>query len=218
VQTASFFEADGRAVTFVDAPGFDDSRDDATDADVLREILEYEEGRRLSGLIYMHRISDVRVSSTSKRNLTLFQKLCGSQALRNAVVVTTMWDAVTEELGSQRELDLLMGTFKPLLDAGAQMRRCDNSLTSATDIMSYILSHDNVVLQIQEELAAGKELSQTTAGEALDADTKLLITKHQRDVQALREKLALSMERRDKEAQQELREEREKMQAEIHKL
>ncbi|OCH84692.1 hypothetical protein OBBRIDRAFT_741154, partial [Obba rivulosa] len=192
VKTASFFEADGRAVTFIDTPGFDDSRDGVTDTDILKKISSYlknehDEGRKLNGLIYMHRINDVRVGGVSKRNLRMFQKLCGSKTLQNVVIVTTMWDTVSEELGAQRERELMMKTFKPLLDEGAQMKRFNNGLTSATEIISYILFHDPIVLQIQEELAAGKELSQTAAGEELNAEMKRLIEKHQRDMQALRE-------------------------------
>ncbi|OCH84446.1 hypothetical protein OBBRIDRAFT_741614, partial [Obba rivulosa] len=192
VKTASFFEADGRAVTFIDTPGFDDSRDGGTDTDILKKIssylkTEHDEGRKLNGLIYMHRINDVRIGGVSKRNLRMFQKLCGSTTLQNVVIVTTMWDTVSEELGAQRERELMVKTFKPLLDDGAQMKRFNSGLTSATEIISYILFHDPIVLQIQEELAAGKELSQTAAGEELNAGMKRLIEKRQRDMQALRE-------------------------------
>ncbi|EMD41352.1 hypothetical protein CERSUDRAFT_39131, partial [Gelatoporia subvermispora B] len=221
VKTASFFEADGRAVTLIDTPGFDDSRDGVTDTDILKKIssfLQVEcEGRKLNGLIYMHRINDVRVGGVSRRNLRMFQKLCGSKTLQNVVIVTTMWDTVTEELGAQRERELMTKTFKPLLDEGAQMKRFNNGLTSATEIISYILFHDPVVLQIQQELAEGKQLAQTSAGEELNAEMKRLIEKHQRDMQALREEFEATVKSHDAQAQKDLAEERQRMQVEIQK-
>ncbi|EMD41350.1 hypothetical protein CERSUDRAFT_78997 [Gelatoporia subvermispora B] len=96
----------------------------------------------------MHRINDVRVGGVSRRNLRMFQKLCGSKSLRNVVIVTTMWDTVSEELGAQRERELMTDTFKALLDEGAEMKRFNNGITSAREIISYILFHDPVILSV----------------------------------------------------------------------
>lgn len=38
ITLARYVEHDGRCVTFVDTPGFDDSREGVTDADILRTI------------------------------------------------------------------------------------------------------------------------------------------------------------------------------------
>jgi GTPase Era involved in 16S rRNA processing len=37
----NYFTEGGRCVTFVDTPGFDDSREEVTDTDILREIASF---------------------------------------------------------------------------------------------------------------------------------------------------------------------------------
>ena len=66
----------------------------------------YQNGIKLSGIIYMHRISDFRVGGVSRRNLSMFRKLCGDETLRNVALVTNMWSEVTSERGAAREREL----------------------------------------------------------------------------------------------------------------
>jgi hypothetical protein len=93
----------------VDTPGFDDTN--RSDTEVLRELAtwltdSYTEHIKLSGIIYLHRISDVRMQGSAKKNLFMFKKLCGNDALKNVILATTMWDRVTEAEGTVRELEL----------------------------------------------------------------------------------------------------------------
>ena len=59
-------------VLLIDTPGFDDSS--KTDSMILTEIsrllaAQYEAGVSLKGVIYLHRISDVRYSGSSVKTL-----------------------------------------------------------------------------------------------------------------------------------------------------
>ncbi|KAH9924831.1 P-loop containing nucleoside triphosphate hydrolase protein [Amylocystis lapponica] len=61
IETSRTFEMCGRRVTLIDTPGFDDTT--KSDTDILKMIAlylstTYQFGRKLSGVIYMHRISD----------------------------------------------------------------------------------------------------------------------------------------------------------------
>ena len=49
----------------------------------------------------------------------MFRKLCGT-SLKKVVILTTVWDEVTPEEGSQHEQELMASKdmFKPLLDGG----------------------------------------------------------------------------------------------------
>ncbi|KAL4242503.1 P-loop containing nucleoside triphosphate hydrolase [Abortiporus biennis] len=63
------FEIGGKNVTLVDTPGFDDST--LSDTDVLKMIalhlsMIYEQGFKLSGLIYMHCITDFKIGGISR--------------------------------------------------------------------------------------------------------------------------------------------------------
>ena len=96
-------------IYLIDTPGFDDTN--RSDSEVLREIASwltasYAAKVRLSGIIYLHRISDVRMQGSAKRNLFMFKKLCGPDSLGNVILATTMWDRVSEAEGLARETEL----------------------------------------------------------------------------------------------------------------
>ena len=137
----------------------------------------YEEGSELSGVIYIHRISDNRFTETAGRNFRIFCELCGESALKNVVLVTNMWGNVSHEIGEVRENELSRQFFKPALDKGAKIVRHHNTVESAQDIVRRIVANNPVVLRIQWELAdEQKDITETAAGEAviqeLDEQTK----------------------------------------------
>ena len=108
----------------------------------------------------MHRISDTRVGGTAKRNLRIFQKLCGRDSFKNVVIVTTMWDKVTPEEGEQREQELQRSDslFKPLMDEGATMVRHEGTRESALKIMQWLDGKSNtVVAKIIDEFVKEKK-------------------------------------------------------------
>ena len=85
-------------VHLIDTPGFDDS--ERSDVQVLQEIAHwlsksFKLGTRLSGVIFIHRISDSRMTGSVGRNLLMFKKLCGEQAYQSVVLATSMWSKVT---------------------------------------------------------------------------------------------------------------------------
>ena len=64
--------------------------------------LRYERGIKLTGVLYIHKIWD-GPSGTHRRNIDMFEKLCGKEALENVIIATTMWDKSGEEWGSELE-------------------------------------------------------------------------------------------------------------------
>jgi hypothetical protein len=98
-------EVDGHSVVLLDTPGFDDYRSDVNVLQGMAEWLatSYTEGFKLSGIVYMHRISDVQVSESTTRSLRMLQRLVGDVTLTNVALVTNMWNSVDENIGkSQR--------------------------------------------------------------------------------------------------------------------
>ncbi|KAG1747167.1 uncharacterized protein EDB91DRAFT_72861 [Suillus paluster] len=152
VQMSQPFRLDGKRVVLVDTPGFDDTT--KSDTDVLKMIAAYlqtmhKQEKLLSGVIYMHRISDVRVGGTSRRDFTMFQELCGKEAYKNVLLVTNMWGEVNEDLLAReqelREKDIF---FKPILDNGALLLRHMNDQESAHKLIRNLTKMDPVVLRI----------------------------------------------------------------------
>ena len=168
-----YCQVGGQPVLLVDTPGFDDTN--RVDAAVLQEIATYlqvvhSDRAKLTGILYLHRISDNRMTGVAVKNLRLLRNLCGTSNLGHVSLTTTMWDATPLADGERREQELLSDPrFWGRLQAdGATVRRYQNSKDDATSIVAELLERSPVVLQIQKELAKGDSLLDTTAGRSLN--------------------------------------------------
>ena len=147
----------------------------------------YRAEQLLTGIIFLHRITDVRMTGSSARILSLFIKLCGQQQLRNVLIVTTRWGDVAHNVGIAREEELKANYFQPLLSKGAQMvRHENNTAVGARQIMENFLSSKKLgrpmALQIQIELVEnGKRLSETEAGEEVTLGLTEQMKKYEHD-------------------------------------
>ncbi|KAL4062284.1 hypothetical protein V8B97DRAFT_2026873 [Scleroderma yunnanense] len=183
---------------------------------------QFREGTsQITGFIYLHRISDTRVGGTSKRNIRIFQKLCGQDSLKNVVIVTTMWDKVTPEEGLQREQELMLSDnlFKPLLDGGAVMTRHDGTQQSAHDVIKHLFKLESTVPQIVRELVIGRRnLLDTEAGMELQKEVRDVLQRHQQDLQRLEDEIREAIQQRDKRTEIEVVLDRRKVEGDIAKL
>ena len=169
----------------------------------------------------MHRISDTRVGGTSKRNLRMFQKICGQKSFENVVIVTTMWDKVTLKEGEQREQELKSSDdlFKPLIDGGAIMKRYDGTSKSACNIIRDLFRKNDTVARIAHELIVEKKnLLDTEAGMELQTDLRNVLQKHQQDLQTLADEIMEAKQRSDKNTENEVAADRGKVLEDISKL
>ncbi|KAH9944732.1 hypothetical protein B0H21DRAFT_823242 [Amylocystis lapponica] len=141
VQTSKTFWFEGRKVSMLDTPG-------------RYLAASYQRKQKLAGIIYMHRISDVRVGGVSRRNFSMFRTLCGDATLRAVVLVTNMWGAAGEERGAAREREL---AADPLL--------------FQPDVLRLLVGGAPAVLQIQDELVdQHRALEQTSTGVELNRE------------------------------------------------
>ncbi|KAL4077614.1 hypothetical protein J3A83DRAFT_1632104 [Scleroderma citrinum] len=195
IQPFSWTTKDGTKVKLVDTPGFDDSRAGMTDTKVLKMISnflvdEYQGDKsRLTGLVYVHRIIDPRMGGNAQRNLRMFWKLCGKDSMKNVVIVTTMWDMVTQGDGLRREEELKSSDelFKPLLDEGATIARHHRTPKSAANVIDYILGKNATIPQIVHEIVEqGKELKDTAAGTELHNEIQALLKQHSEEMETLK--------------------------------
>ncbi|KJA22643.1 hypothetical protein HYPSUDRAFT_40711 [Hypholoma sublateritium FD-334 SS-4] len=204
----------GLSVTLIDTPGFDDSRSDITDTDILQRIATYLQengGRMLNGIIYLHRISDPRVGGAAKKNLRVFRELCGDEMLGNVRLVTTNWSSVGEKEGNSREAELANRIFKPLIDAGAKMLRHDKGLVSAQSIMSTLIQQIPGTLKIQTELNSGRALGDTSAGAVIIEEIKALQKKHAGEMEDLMKEMQEAAMDNDKDLRADLAKDRQQL-------
>ncbi|KAF8420754.1 P-loop containing nucleoside triphosphate hydrolase protein [Boletus edulis BED1] len=173
IQHIRCLHPDGRRnIVLVDTPGFDDTM--RSDAEILRSIADwlevtYRNKIKLSGLLYLHRISDVRMAGTPLRNLSVFRDLCGNDNMKNIVLVTTMWDEVKDQsIGSKREEELLSDFWADMIRLGSRDRRFQGTRESAWEIINCLdleaSGERRKPLQIQREMVdRGLQLHETTA-------------------------------------------------------
>ncbi|KAF2675109.1 P-loop containing nucleoside triphosphate hydrolase protein [Microthyrium microscopicum] len=159
-------------VAIVDTPGFDDTK--RTDAEILEEIVQflvfqYTLGIPLKGIIYMHRIIDVKMQGTSQRYFEMFRRICGEKNFPNVVLLTTMWDQLKDEgVGLRRDQELRDDFWNKMEEMGSQIRSFDGSEAMAEAIICRLMRKKSIVLDIQRELVdQDMALDQTNAGKLL---------------------------------------------------
>lgn len=198
-------------IFFVDTPGFDDTY--KSDTDILREIADwlsqaYGNDIKLTGIVYLHRILDVRLGGSAMKNLRMFKKLCGDDALPSVVLATTWWSNVDAATGSQRETELATreAFWAGMISKGSRMFRQDNGAQSARHIVDYLVSRKRpVTLKIQEELVDEKKtLDETGAG--LEVDAQLAAQKKEFEAKLLQIQTDMqkAMKEKDREYHEEL--------------
>ena len=184
----------------------------------IEYLVRYEHGYKLAGVIYIHRISDIRFTGIAGRNFKMFRELCGDSTLKNVILVTNMWEGVPQDVGESREEELATNFFKPVLNKGAQLVRHHNTVQSAHDIIRRIMRNRPAALQIQRELVdEGKNITDTAAGEVINKELNEYIRRHQAEMKALQEEMMQALRDKDVESRQELEEETRKLQAQIDK-
>ena len=183
---------------------------------MIENLVRYEHGSKLSGVIYIHRISDKRFTGISGRNFKMFRELCGESTLRNVTLVTNMWGEVSQEDGEEREEELITDFLKPALDKGAQIARHYNTVQSAHDIIRGIIRNQPAPLQIQREIVdEGKGILNTAAGEAINSELNAQIRRHQAELKAMRREMERALREKDEETRQELEKETLRLQEHI---
>ncbi|KAG6382120.1 hypothetical protein JVT61DRAFT_763 [Boletus reticuloceps] len=181
----------GRHIVLVDTPGFDDTY--KSDLDILNMISNwlnssYQRGKLLSGILYLHRISDNRMAGTPLKNLRLLQKLCGNDALRKVYLTTTMWDEVTQSIGDKRLEELKTEYWKSMLAQGAQAVCSQTGKNSARRIIQTIVSQHATrkPMLLQREMNdLQKQLTETQAGQELYAQLKQFVERHESDLKRI---------------------------------
>ena len=167
----------------------------------------------MSGILYLHRISDPRMGGISRRNFNMFRKLCGDETLKNVLIVTTMWGLVDPQVGEAREEQLKTYDtfFKPVLDKGAQMARHDNTRQCAQDLVRMIMNRPQA-LRIQRELVdERKDITETLVGEELGRERAELVRKHKSELQEVQDEMREALARRDLQTKKELEEHEKKL-------
>jgi hypothetical protein len=195
-------------VHLIDTPGFDDTT--RSDTEVLRDIAgwlgtAYEQKKKLSGIIYLHRISDPRMAGSAKRNLHMFKKLCGEECFSSVILATTMWGLVDERTGDAREAELVREEdfWGYMAKRGSKVMRHYGDRESAMRIVKKIVKQHqkgdgDITLRIQKEIVdEGMDLNDTAAGKHINEEINRLNEKHKKELEQERKE---ALAKRDSES------------------
>ncbi|KAF9521508.1 hypothetical protein CPB83DRAFT_801359 [Crepidotus variabilis] len=218
---------EAREITLVETPGFDDI--DKSDAGILQMLADWMATRsrnstKLTGILYLHRITDNRQAGTPHRNLRLFKKLCGDElgVERKVVFVTTMWDKNQGEPGRlmayQKRQDELREYWRPMLTLGAQVAEFNKTREAAVELICRVISQHSVggVARLQEELVdLNLPLDETRAAQVVGSQYQSLIAEHRGTLLDLDRAMQRT---NDPSMVADLHAERERVEAELNKI
>lgn len=111
------------------------------------------------------------MQGSAVRSLGMFKKLCGVDALKNVILVTTMWEKVNASEGEARvqELTSTEDFWGCMIASGSRVERHTNDRDSALRLVRALLNQQGIPLKMQEEMVKdGKSLDETAAGIELD--------------------------------------------------
>jgi hypothetical protein len=165
------------------------------------------------------------MQGSTKRNLHMFRKLCGNDALSRVVLATTMWEDVDELKGAQREKKLSETEeyWGVMMRNGSQVRRHYNTRESALELLSYFVTSgsktSDMVLDIQAQMVdQGKSLDETAAGMELQAELIRERKKNEATIAELEAKFRQAQEENNLERMKELEEEKRERQDDKRKF
>ncbi|XP_006459417.1 hypothetical protein AGABI2DRAFT_65890 [Agaricus bisporus var. bisporus H97] len=182
----------GDRIVLVDTPGFDDTtRSDMETLQIISDWLQktYSKQVKLSGLIYLHRITDNRMAGSPYRNLRMFGELCGDVAMTQVRLVTTMWGKVKPEIGEAREKEVRERFWKSFIEKGSRTERLrDTTGEEAWRIVEQLIDdskeRDAVLLQ-QELVDLEKQLNETAAGKTLSSSLQKILADQKETLRSL---------------------------------
>lgn len=225
---ASFdFEYEGRGITLIDTPGFNDTT--RSETEVLKAIADWldftyrNDNTKLNGIVYLQNIQEPRITGSSLRNLKMFKDLCGESPMKNVMLVTTRW-GLEERSGNharaeQHEQQYRSEFWTPLLSRGARMERFQDDRDSALRILLQLVDRPPEVLQIQTELVDnGRDLIDTTAGNTVNEEIVSMQKKYQAEVAQIQKEMIAALAEKDLEVQEALEESKRSFERKIEKL
>ncbi|KAL2827118.1 hypothetical protein BJY01DRAFT_255786 [Aspergillus pseudoustus] len=225
VDVYAYEASPSQTVYLIDTPGFDDTN--RSDTEVLKEIARwlvasYKGKILLNGIIYLHRIADIPMQGSARKNLIMFRQLCGENALKRVVLVTTMWDKVPEDEAVRREKKLIDTPefWGWMLGKGSSCQRHYNTEDSALVIVNELAGHTlPVATELQRQMVdEKKELGDTSTGQELQSEMVKEKAKWAQERREIAQQLKLAIEQRDHDAEETMREERDRYTRMIQKV
>lgn len=135
----------------------------------------YERNIKLTGILYLHKIRDP-LSGTHSKNVDLFGKVCGKDALQNVIIATTTWRKPEDEWELAQE-EGFKSSWEEKLGQEVSTVRYYHTRDSAWDILDRFLQNKSRhAVRLQKEMGdVGRQLHETAAGRSLGIQPYVLL-------------------------------------------
>lgn len=167
---------------FVDIPGFSDTeRNESETVHYISKLLLKVPD--ITGILYLHRISDDRMLGSSVRHLRVFHAFCGSSCMRNVLILTTHWDRTPREVGEARENELREHYWNELISNGARVMQFDTRTPEcAQDITKSLMCNQPLKLAIQKQMEQHRTFEKTDVGRIVNEELQRLLKHDQPEI------------------------------------
>jgi GTP-binding protein EngB required for normal cell division len=215
------FQIPGTNVYLVDTPGFDDTyKNDRTILEDIADCLTacFNEHAKISGVLYIHPITELRMKGSAMKNLRMFRKVIGENNMSKCVLVTTKWSKQEQSVSEGRERELMENKnfWKLLLQKGAGMKRFGDSMASAIEIIKPLAEGEAFLPQLTKETVVDKKsLVETAAGREVDDGLEAAQKIHKKEIVELADQHKQALRDKDKELAAEIKAEKRKYEQEL---
>lgn len=206
----------------MDTPGFDDTA--VSDTDILQQFADelaacFSNEVKISGVLYIHPITEPRMKGSMLKNLRMFRKMVGERNMGCCILVTTKWGSKDTDVFVAREEELKTRNWSALLASGAGIARFEDTEKSAIDIVMRVAKSGGFIPKIaQEYVIEGKKLSETEAGQEVFDDIEKARAAYLEEVRALQEEHQSAMDANKNEFANILRQQQEDYKAKLEEI
>jgi len=136
-----------KQVVFVDTPAFPDPGYNDNMAGGLSVEMQIQSWARqtfgkdiqVTGILYLHRINDNRMTEPPLPYYQIFQRLCGEGFHARVLLVTTMWEKLSDQDAGERRKEILRGHWSEMINNGSAVVCHDGKKESAWGVVKALV-------------------------------------------------------------------------------
>jgi hypothetical protein len=107
-----------------------------------RASLSYSFGRKIkiTGILYLHKINENRMTQPPLPHYQMFGRLCGEGFHTRVLLVTTMWEKLSNRDDGERRNAILRNHWSEMIDKGSEIVSHDGEKESAWSVVKALLA------------------------------------------------------------------------------